>query len=177
MKTITVTLTLALALLAGLVAACNGDDSSDETSTPSRTNAPTESASPQPSPTQPLEEQISEAYLDYWDAYSEALLELDLSLVEDFAGGEQLERIREEIEGFRDQGVALRTVVEHDFIVVEATPTTATVVDEIVNNSFFVDPVTKDPPTAEGSGEMFTDTYQLEKADDQWIVVDGSRLR
>lgn len=175
MKTLRVMLTGALLVATGMLAACNGDDGSDGTPTLSPSPSAAETAAPSATPS--LEDEISGAYLEYWDAYSAALLELDPSLVERFANGAQLERIGEEIDDLRNQGVALRTVVEHDFVVVEASATAATVLDEIVNNSFFVDPVTKDPPTAEGSGETFTDTYRMEKVDDHWIVVDGSRLR
>jgi hypothetical protein len=164
-----------LALISPALTACNGDDDGDRTPTASGQRTATRTA--EPTATQSLEDEVSEAYLEYWDAYSAALLELDISLVEPFAAGERLEEIREEIEEFRSQGVALRTVVEHDFVVVDVSETTATVSDEIVNNSFFVDPVTKEPPTAEGSGEMFTDTYHLERVGDRWIVVEGNRVR
>jgi hypothetical protein len=175
MKTMHVMLMGALLVATGMLAACNGDDVSDGAATPSASPSAVETAEPTATPS--LEDEVGAAYLQYWDAYSAALLELDVSLAEEFASGEQLQRIREEIDGFRSQGVALRTVVDHDFVVVEASATTATVLDEIVNNSFFVDPVTKDPPTAEGSGETFTDTYELDKVGSRWIVVDGSRLR
>jgi hypothetical protein len=122
-----------------------------------------------------LENQIGEAYLAYWDAYSQALLNLDASAAEGFASGDQLQRIRDEITNLQAQGVAERVVVEHHYAVVQATATSATVSDNIVNNSFFVDPVTKDPPSAAGSGERFTDTYQMEKVGDRWLVVNGSR--
>jgi hypothetical protein len=165
---------VAAALLAALFAACDGGG---DTNTPAPTRSASPAATAGPSATPSLEEEISEAYLVYWDAYSKALLELDLSQVDEVAAGEQLERIRQEIEDFRSQGVALRVVVEHDFVLVEASSTKATVVDEIINNSFFVDPVTKEPPTAEGSGEVLKDTYQLEKTDGRWIVTNGSRRR
>lgn len=173
MKTITTTLAIML-LLASLAGACNGDDDPDATPTPSSTTATAGTSTT--SATASLEDEVGAAYLEYWDAYSAALLELDVSLVEPFAGGERLDEIREEVEGFRAQGVALRTVVEHDFVVIEASENTATVSDEIVNNSFFVDPETKEPPTAEGSGETFTDNYRLEKVGDKWIVVQGTRI-
>ena len=165
---------LAPALLATVFAGCDGDDGK---------NAPAPSASASatatlgPSATSSLEGRISQAYLAYWDAYSQALLELDPSLVQQMAQGAQLERIKQEIDGFRAQGVALRVVVEHNFVIIDASPAAATVVDQIVNNSFFVDPITKEPPTAEGSGEHLKDTYQLENVGGRWIVTNGSRQR
>jgi hypothetical protein len=165
---------ITVAAVAAILVSCDGDGPA---STPEASRTASESGTPVPSATPSLEEEISQAYLDYWDAYRAALLELDASLVERVATGEQLERIRQEIEGFRAQGVALRVVVEHNLVIAEASPTEATVVDEIVNNSFFVDPVTKEPSTAEGSGEVLNDTYHLEKTDGLWIVTNGSRRR
>lgn len=177
MKTITVTLALVLLLLTGLVTACNGDDSSDETPSPSATVAATETASPQASPTQSLEDEIGQAYLEYWDAYSETLLELDPSLAEGHAAGEELDRIEEEIQDLAIQGLALRVRVEHNFAVVEASDMSATVIDNIVNNSFLVDAETKEPPEAEGSGDRFQDTFDMEKIDGRWVVVKSTRVQ
>ena len=56
-----------------------------------------------------------------------------------------------------------RVVVEHDFAVVDVTSTDAIVIDELVNNSFTVDPETKEPAEAEGSGNALRDTVQLEE--------------
>jgi hypothetical protein len=130
-----------------------------------------------PTPTPSLEDQVSEAYLNYWDAYSDALFELDATLAQGVASGEELDRIREEIDDLRSQGLALKTVVEHDFVIVEASEGSATLLDEIVNNSFFIDAETKEPPQAEGSGEVLRDTFYLEKLEGQWMVVRSTRQR
>ena len=71
--------------------------------------------------------------------------------------------------------VALRVVVEHDFAVLEVADGTATVFDEYVNNSFAVDPETKEPPTAAGSGEVLRDAFFLERLDGRWFVVRSVR--
>jgi hypothetical protein len=168
MKLILLLTLAATAVLTG----CGGDGGSG-TATPSAT--PAASGTTQPSATPAVEAAVGDAYLKYWDAYSAALLALDSAPVESLATGDQLRRIQNEIDGLRAQGVAERVVVEHHFAVIGATATTATVSDEIVNNSFFVDPVTKDPPSAAGNGERFTDTYQMEMVGDRWVVVNGSR--
>ncbi len=164
----------ALAVAVISVAGCDGDG---EPSGTLKASPSPETATAEPSATLSLEDEIGQAYLRYWDAYSDALLELDVSLVEDVATGEQLERVRAEIEGFRAQGLALRVRVEHDFVVVEASEDSATVTDTIVNNSFFVDAVTKEPPEGTSSGEILEDTYRLEKIGGQWMVTSGSRQR
>jgi len=171
-------LLLVVALLpAALFSACGdgGEPESTPTSTATSTQTGSPTNTPALGPTPSVEEEVEAAYLAYWDAYSEAVLNLDPSLVEDFAAGEELESIRQEIEQLRTDGVALRVVVEHDLLVIPTSETAATVVDEAVNNSFFVDPVTKDPPEAEGSGEVIRYTFFLEPQEGRWVVVRGER--
>jgi hypothetical protein len=164
-----------------LLVACNAGGGQPTTpageTSPTPTPAVTATTEAMPTPTPSVEEEVSEAYLRYWDAYSDALFELDATLAQDVASGEELDRIREEIEGLRSQGLALKTVVEHDFVLVEASEESATLLDEIVNNSFYIDAETKEPPQAEGSGEVLRDTFYLEKIDGHWMVVRSTRQR
>lgn len=169
----------AFGVISLVLSACNGggDEPATPVNEPSPTPSPAVTATPAQTPTPSLEDQVSEAYLRYWDAYSDALFELDATLAQGVASGEELNRIREEIADLRAQGLALKTVVEHDFVVVEAAEESATLLDEIVNNSFFIDAETKEPPQAEGSGEVLRDTFYLEKVDGQWMVVRSTRQR
>jgi len=159
------------------VVACNGGDGGEtrESPTPAATRTATPEASPTATP--PIEQEVSEAYLRYWDTYAEALLNLDPGLAEAAASGEELQRIREEIQTLRSQGVALRVVVEHNSVVLEASENSGVVFDEIVNNSFYVDPETKEPPVGSGSGEILRDTFYFEKIDGRWVVVRSTRQR
>jgi len=162
-----------------LLTACNGRDGGQSTPSASSTPAATQTAVPTvvPTATPSVEEEVSQGYLRYWDAYSQALLNLDATLVEDVASGERLQLIRDEIEGLRSQGLALRTVVTHNPVILQASESSAVLYDEIVNNSFYVDPQTKDPPVAPGSGEILRDTYYLELTNGQWMVVRSTRQR
>lgn len=132
-----------------------------------------QSATPAASP----EKEVERAYLAYWDAYAAAVLNLDATQVEGFAAGADRDAIGEEIEKLRADAVAVRVVVKHDPLIVMTSESTATVVDQITNNSFYVDPVTKAPPHADGSGNVLRDTYFLEKVAGRWVVVRGSRDR
>jgi len=162
-----------------LLTACNGGDGGQSTPSASSTPAATQTAVPTvvPTATPSVEEEVSQGYLRYWDAYSQALLNLDATLVEDVASGERLQLIRDEIEGLRSQGLALRTVVTHNPVILQASESSAVLYDEIVNNSFYVDPQTQDPPVAPGSGEILRDTYYLESTNGQWMVVRSTRQR
>jgi len=166
-----------VALAIVIVTACGGDDEPSVTSTPTPTATRTASTTNTPAvtPTLSIEEEVGTAYLAYWDAYAQAVLNLDTGLVEGSAAGEELASIRAEIETLQADGVALRVVVAHDFLVVPTSETAATVVDEVTNNSFYVNPVTKDPPEAEGSGELTRYTFFLERAGERWVVTRGLR--
>ncbi len=159
-----------------VAAACGG---SDDESTPAATATLTpETANPtasQQTATPDPEAEVIAAYLRYWDLYAEAVLNLDHSVLLGVASEEELQQVQEEIETLRAQGVALRVVIEHRPTVIELTETTATVFDEMTNNSFYVDPETHEPPEGEGSGETLVDTFFLEKVDGQWIVIRSIR--
>lgn len=164
-----------------LVVACNGGGGSTSTpvtqapATASAVATGTRNSTPTPSPS--LEEQINTAYSRYWEAYGQALLNLDAGLVATVAAGDELQRIKQEIETLRSQGVALRVVIKHNPLIAEASANSATILDEMVNNSFYVNPKTKDPPQASGSGERLRDTFYLQKVGDQWQVVRSTRQR
>ncbi len=142
---------------------------------PPPTAVPTPTPTPTPAPAPSVEEEVEAAYLAYWDAYALAALWLDASLMEGFASGEELRRIRDEVAALRESGVALRVVVEHDLLVVVTSPASAVVVDQVTNRSFYVDPVSKQPPRAEGGGEELRDTVFMEKAGERWIATGSQR--
>lgn len=162
-------------LVAALAAACGGDDADPTPTATVAANPSPPPTAPQPTATPDAEADVVAAYLRYWDLYAEAVLNLDHSGLIGAASDEELQQVQEEIETLRAQGVALRVVVEHRPTVIELTATTATVFDEMTNNSFFVDPETHEPPEGEGSGETLVDTFFLEKVDGQWIVVRSIR--
>lgn len=154
---------------------CGGDDEASDTPTPTSSPSATATGTAPPTPTVSIEDQVIESYLAYWDRYAAAVLDLNADLVAELAGPEELARVQGEVEMLRAQGVALRVVIEHNPIVVESSETTAVVYDEMTNNSFYVDPVTKEPPEAEGTGELLKDTFFLEKVDGQWTVTRSVR--
>lgn len=155
--------------------ACGGDDDASDTPTPDASLSATATGTAPPTATVSIEDEVIESYLAYWDRYAAAVLDLNADLVADLAGPEELARVQGEVEMLRAQGVALRVVIEHNPIVVESSETTAVVYDEMTNNSFYVDPVTKEPPEVEGTGELLKDTFFLEKVDGQWTVTRSVR--
>ncbi len=163
--------------IAWTAAACGTSAVRDATPTAIASASPSRSPIASASPARSAEEDVRIAYLAYWDAYASAVLNLDPSLVAPFAVGEELTGIEQEIASFRQQGVALRVVVQHSIAVSNITDRSATVLDRYVNNSFAVDARTKDPPSAPGSGEVIQDAFFLEKSDGRWVVTRSVRQR
>ncbi|MPZ16150.1 MAG: hypothetical protein GEU73_17330 [Chloroflexi bacterium] len=123
-----------------------------------------------------LEQEIEEAYLRYWDVYSEALLNLDTSRIPEVAADDELRRIEEEVGGLRNRNEAARINVTHDYEILDITSTGGTVYDEALNQSYTVDPVTKTSPEGTNRSEILRDLYFFEKRDHMWKIVKSYRV-
>ena len=119
----------------------------------------------------PLDKQIEQAYLHYWDVYSEALLTLDASKAPQVAADSELQSMQAEIDGFRQKGKAVRVTVKHHYLIFDTTATDAKVYDEIDNSSFLVDPSTKQPSQGSNQTDLEKDTYFFKNIDGSWKVV------
>src|SRR6266852_9044138 len=64
-----------------------------------------------------LDTEISQAYLRYFQARSDALLALDPAPLDEVAAGSASTGLQKDIEGDRAQGRALQTSVQHEFVV------------------------------------------------------------
>lgn len=130
------------------------------------------------SPTASPEQAVRAAYQRYWEVYSQAVLDLDDEAISSVASGEELRSIQEEIQSLRGRGLAARVRVTHNVLLVEVSEVTATLYDEMVNNSFFVNAETKERRVASGSGVVLRDAYSFEKsADGVWKVMRSGRQR
>jgi hypothetical protein len=176
-------LTLFVALLIvmfglGIAAACGGGDSTDGTEGtnpdgPTGTAAATVTVTPTPT----SEEEVLAVYARYWEAYGQAVLNLDAGLVDGVVAGQQLQLIRDEIKDLSSKGLAVRVVVQHNPAVINVSGDSAIVFDTMVNNTFYVDAQTKQPPAASGSGEVLRDTFFLERVNGVWVVMRSNRQR
>ena len=168
-----------LAVLTLLLAACNGGDGDQSTPSASSTPAATQTAMPAVSPTATpsVEQEVSKAYLQYWEIYADAVFNLDESRLAEVMMSPHLERTQREIDNLRQRGRAAKIVVEHNFVVLKLDPAagTATIRDEYTNRSYEVDAQTKDMVGQAGSGTVLTDTYFLVKDGGTWKVRDGIR--
>ena len=117
-----------------------------------------------------MAQQVTNAYQHYWQVYSDALLNLDTSKVPEVATGEELQRIQSEVDGLRKRNDALRTVIEHNYVVLNVTASEAQVYDQIRDGSYTVDPITKQPPRGPDQRDTYKDIYYFQKTDAGWKV-------
>jgi hypothetical protein len=121
-----------------------------------------------------LAAEIGRAYEAYWRVRSQAVLQLDPTHLADVMDGEHLAAIGDRIEEMRAEGKAIKTRVALNYTVVEASEVTASVVDRIEDNSYYVAPGTEQPLT-EPAADVLLVMYRLQKISGVWKVVDSVR--
>jgi hypothetical protein len=128
-----------------------------------------------PSVLTPLQKEIIEGYLRYWEVRIRAYYELDVSHLPEVMAGAELQREEGAIRDLRAQGRAAKWDVEHNFRILKATPDEAEVYDEYVNRSVFIDASTKQEIPAKSPPPVRKISFFLKKGDGSWKVVDGAR--
>jgi hypothetical protein len=118
---------------------------------------------------------VEVAYLHYWDVYSQAMLTLDTSHLGEVAAGDRLQQAIAEVQDLKAQGKAAHIEIQHHIGVFDVTSTSASVHDDYTNNSYTIDPVSKQPVGSPGKSEHLVDTYFLQPIDGVWKVVRGVR--
>lgn len=165
-------------LVMALAAACGGDEAGPTpaaTATPGNAS-PTRTVVAGPTATPDPEAEVLAAYAEYWEIYIEALRNRDDSRLGEVMTGPRLQRGLQEIADLHAQGRAVQLVVDNSPIVLEIRGDLALISDEYENNSYYIDPVTKEPVGATPVGsETLKDLITLERVDGVWKVRDGVR--
>src|SRR5438132_1433800 len=86
----------------------------------------------------PLQKDLVDAYLRYWDIRMRAYYDLDPSRLHEVMAGEELAREERQVLDLKGQGRAVSMDVEHNIRILKATPEEAVVYDEYVNHSLYV---------------------------------------
>lgn len=124
----------------------------------------------------PLEKEIVAAYLHYWDVLTQAYLNLDPSVLPQVLGNPKLGREQAEIAQYKADGHAAKLIVDHHIALVQVSADHAVVYDEYLNRSVFVDPTTKrELPTSSAPPHVEKHSYDMQKINGVWKVVDGAR--
>jgi hypothetical protein len=121
----------------------------------------------------PLQKEVVEAYLRYWDVLARAQYDLDTSLLGEVLADVELTRSAEDVRRLRAAGHAAHVEVEHNFGLRRVTPDEATVYDEYVNRSILLDAVTKQPvSTKEPPPNVVKMSFEMKRIEGVWKIVD-----
>lgn len=113
--------------------------------------------------------QVEQAYLRYWDVYTEANRNLDTSRLAEVLTGDALKDVRDQIEEQKAKNQPVRIRVEHDYHVILVDASTATVEDTYVNHSQRLDPKTGQTVDPDPN-QRVRRTYTLKKVNGTWKV-------
>ncbi len=132
---------------------------------------PTSLPTVQPTPVLSPRQQVMQAYHHYWRDYRRALYTLTTSRMSRATAGNELQRMEAEVAGFKKRGYAVRVRVTHHALIVSITGDTATVYDEVLNRSYAVDAVTKQPGQGSRQADREKNVYSLQKFHGVWKVT------
>jgi len=125
--------------------------------------------------TDPLSLEIEQAYLHYWDVRTQAFYNLDPSHLGGVMAGPELARSLQQMKDLQAQGRAGKVDVDHHYLLASVSPDHAVVYDEYLNRSVFIDAKTKQviPTSSPPATEKIS--YDMQKIDGVWKVVDGAQ--
>jgi hypothetical protein len=136
--------------------------------------APTPGLKPLPTVEPALAAEVSQAYENFWQVTSQALLELDTTHLQDVMDGDYLAAISDRISELRAEGKAIKTHVILNYAVLSATQDIATVVDDFEDDSVYVR-IGTDEPISEATADQVRTVYKLSKSSGVWKVIDSVR--
>lgn len=119
---------------------------------------------------------VATAYLHYWDVYNQALYDLNTAPLSQVMAGQELARVQAQVQGLRADNHAVKSDIQHQFVVVNANRSTAAVQDQLVVKSFQIDFGTKQALQSPGAGIRETVACQLERQNGTWKVVSVVRV-
>ncbi len=125
--------------------------------------------------TSPLEREIEDAYLRYWDVLKQAYLSLDPSRLGEVTAGAELARQEQQIRDLRSRGRAAKLEVDHRIAFANVSPERAVIYDEYLNRSLFVDAITKQELPTKEQPETEKISFEMRKINGTWKVVDAAQ--
>ncbi|HLZ26535.1 MAG TPA: hypothetical protein VKV73_04365, partial [Chloroflexota bacterium] len=139
---------------------------------------PTSTAAFSPTPLATVDPSLSadvgRAYEMFWHVRSQALLELDTTHLAEVMDGDYLVSIEQLIDALRLEGRAIKTQTTLSYSVISATAESAQVIDDVEDNSIYVNIGTEDPLTSP-TADQFRVLYRLKNFAGAWKVVDSVR--
>ncbi len=163
---------LAAVVAGGIVLALvltGGSDSGNSGISPSSTQPSSSTPSPAATGEQAIRAQAQAAYLKYWDVYSEALLKLDTSRLDEVLTGEALQVVTKQVEQQESRNQPVRIDVDHHIRIVVINAAKVSVDDHYIDNSVRLDPNTMKPIESAPHAKVHH-TYTLELVSGLWKV-------
>jgi hypothetical protein len=153
---------LAAGLLVGFLALGDNDGSSGST----RTTPP---GSPSATPTD-ARAQVEQAYLNAWDVWAVALLELDASRLPESFTGRALALITGQVEEQSQKNEPVQIRAEHNYTITVTDSETASVDDRYINHNVRLDPDTLEPIEEDPSRPEHR-SFTLKLVDGTWKIA------
>jgi hypothetical protein len=150
-------------LLIGFLAL--GDDGQSSGAT--ETTPPT---SPSDTPTDPRA-QVEQAYLDAWDVWEEALVELDASRLSEVFTGSALDVVTNQVEEQERKNEPVRIRAEHNYSITMIDSETASVEDRYINHNVRLDPETLEPIEPDQETRVRR-SFTLTRVDSTWKIAE-----
>jgi hypothetical protein len=152
---------LVAGLLVGSLALGDNDGSSGSTRT-----TPPDSPSATPTDARALVEQ---AYLNAWEVWADALLQLDASRLPDTFTGRALELITSQVEEQSQSNEPVQIQAEHNYTITILDAQTASVDDRYINHNVRLDPDTLEP-IEEDPNRREHRSFTLKLVDGTWKI-------
>jgi hypothetical protein len=115
---------------------------------------------------------VETAYQRYWEVTTQAYFTLDTSRLPEVLAGEELSREERRVQQLAAQGVAGQLIYQHRLSFPEVSQSRALIVDELVNESHDIDPVTKVPLPSTRSPSDERIQVEMQVLEGGWKVVD-----
>ena len=132
----------------------------------------TPTLTPLPTVEPTLAAEVGQAYEHYWRVRSQALLELDPTNLPDVMDGEYLQMFESRLEALAEQGKAIKTQISLNYKVVLANTQSATVLDRIEDDSYYVKAGSSEP-LSDPANDVLSLEVKLIKRDGLWKVVES----
>ncbi len=150
-------------LLVGFLALGDDGQSSGATETTPHT-------SPSDTPTDPRA-QVEQAYLDAWDVWEEALVQLDASRLSGVFTGSALDVVTNQVEEQKRKNEPVRIRAEHNYSITMIDSETASVEDRYINHNVRLDPETLEPIEPDQETRVRR-SFTLALVDSTWKIAE-----
>jgi hypothetical protein len=154
---------LAGGLLVGFLALGDNDASSGST----RTTPP---GSPSATPTD-ARAQVEQAYLNAWDVWADALVQLDPSRLPDVFTGRALQVVTNQVNEQTRKNEPVQIRAEHNYTITVIDSETASVEDRYINHNVRLDPETLEPVEPDEETRIRR-SFTLRLVDSTWKIAE-----